>query len=99
MEAFRFLEIKRKEKKISQAYLAKELGVTRQTVYNIESGTTDLSLKQYCQICTILGISPIEFFNSDDNSNSFSISNDDLKKVVNAVSDLNNIFLKNDTMH
>ena len=50
----------RKMKKISCREIAEAMGKTRGYIYYLESGKTELKLKEYLKICEILEISPRE---------------------------------------
>lgn len=52
-------------KNLEQEQLASELGVTQQTVSNYEKGKTDPGIDTLEKICSILGITMMEFFAVD----------------------------------
>jgi transcriptional regulator with XRE-family HTH domain len=56
-----FLSDLRKERGITQDYLAKKLGLTRQTYAQIEKGERDLTIKEAEQIAGIFGITLQDF--------------------------------------
>ncbi|MDD3239043.1 MAG: helix-turn-helix transcriptional regulator [Lachnospira sp.] len=62
------IKIARMEKNISQIQLAKQVGVTRQTIGMIESGDYNPSLKLCIAICKELGKTLDELFWEEDES-------------------------------
>lgn len=58
---------KRKEKKISVEYLAKELGVSCSTVYRYEDASIEkIPLRVFDRLCTILEMTPAELMGNTD---------------------------------
>ena len=65
MELGQRLREKRKEKKISAEYLAKELGVSVSTVYRYEdSSIVKIPVSTFEKMCDILGTTPAEMMGS-----------------------------------
>ena len=60
------MKFRRIELNISQAELAKETGVTRQTIGLIESGDFNPSLKLCISICRALGVTLNDLFWEDE---------------------------------
>ncbi len=56
------IKLLRKEKGYSQAELAKEIGVTRQTINLIEAGRYNPTLKLCLEICYVLNTTLDELF-------------------------------------
>ena len=54
----------RKERRLSQKELAKNIDVAYQQVQKYESGINRISLSRLDKICCYLSVSPTEFFNS-----------------------------------
>ena len=51
----------RKSKKVSVDYLAKELGVSKTTIYRYEDSTIEkIPVKVFDQLCILLGVTPAE---------------------------------------
>ena len=67
------IKILRKQKKISVDFLAKELGVSKTTIYRYEDATIEkIPLHIIDKLCEIFGVSPAEFMetrvNDDKNA-------------------------------
>lgn len=61
------LKSKRKEQGLSQAALAAQIGVTRQTINMIEAGNYNPSIKMCLQICYALNATLDQLFWEDEN--------------------------------
>lgn len=61
------LRILRAEREWSQGQLAKELGVSRQTVNSIENGKYDPSLPLAFKIAAVFGLTIEEIFEPEEN--------------------------------
>jgi DNA-binding XRE family transcriptional regulator len=53
----RHLQCCRKERELSQENLAKTIGVTKQTIYNLESGKGWSQIDKIASLCEVLGLS------------------------------------------
>ena len=61
----------RKQKKISVEFLAKELGVSKTTIYRYEDSTIEkIPVNVFDQICKILGVTPAELMGNTNTDNS-----------------------------
>ena len=59
----------RKSKKISVEYLAKELGVSKTTIYRYEDSTIEkIPVKIFDQMCQLLDITPAELMGNTSNN-------------------------------
>lgn len=60
----------RKQKKISVDYLAKELGVSKTTIYRYEDSTIEkIPVNIFDQLCVLLGVSAAELMGNANTSN------------------------------
>ena len=59
----------RKEKNISVDYLAKELGVSKTTIYRYEDSTIEkIPINIFDKLCVILDVSPAELMGNNNNN-------------------------------
>ncbi len=65
-----YLSLIRKAAGLTSEELGSRIGVTRQTVNNIESGRSIMTKTQYCAVCHVLSE---EFYNSDDDGLMFKL--------------------------
>ena len=60
----------RKSKKISVDYLAKELGVSKTTIYRYEDSTIEkIPINTFDQLCVLLGVTPAELMGNTSINN------------------------------
>lgn len=70
------------EKNISVSELARQIGISRNTVQSIYSGkTTMIRLNTIDQVCNVLSITPNELFGYEDTKNDEPVYMDILKEI------------------
>ena len=74
----------RLEKGVSEYQMSYDLGHSRGYVYNISSGKSLPSMSEFFSICDYFGITPSEFFDTDQNSPVL------ISQAVEELKDLNN---------
>ena len=77
------LKEERKKKNVSRRKLAEIIGKSENFIFHVESGKTDLKLKDYLKICDALEIPPQELLNSKYSREFYNTTAEQLENLSN----------------